>query len=252
MIKLFVTDLDGCISVPFRTPVWECITEIRKLNIRSSSESDIPPLSICSGRPYPYVEAVAQWLDVRLPVVFESGGMYDLNTNQFDQNGFFDDEAIEHVNELKEWMRETVIAEYPSGIMEFSKLMDAGFVHPDKEVIDQVLPTITDHVEANYPEFEVHHTDISVNIILSRNNKRAGIHKLCGTLDIEPEEAAYIGDSNGDIPALEIVGQSYAPANAKSYVKEIVDYPLELEATRAVLAAYRNIIQSNREEINGG
>ncbi len=250
MIKLFVTDLDGCISVPFQTPAWECITEIRNLNIKSSEDPSIPPLSICSGRPYPYVEAVAQWLDVRMPVVFESGGMYDLNSNQFDQNGFFDDEAVKHVNELKEWMRDTVISEFPSGIMEFSKLMDAGFVHPDKEVINKVLPTVTDHVSENYPEFEVHHTDISINIILSKNNKRAGIKKLCDKLGIEPGEVAYIGDSNGDIPALEVVGQSYAPANAKNYVREIVEFPLELEATEAVLDTYKRIIESNRARID--
>ncbi|MFH5831237.1 HAD-IIB family hydrolase [Halalkalibaculum sp. DA3122] len=247
MIKLFVTDLDGCVSIPFKTPVWECITEIRNLNIQSLEDSAIPPLSICSGRPYPYVEAVAQWLDVRLPVVFESGGMYDLNTNQFDQNGFFDDEALEHVNELKSWMQKTVISRFPSGIMEFSKMMDAGFVHPDQEVIEEVLPLITDYVEEHYPEFEVHHTDISVNIILSKNNKRAGIRKLSEKLGIKPEEVAYIGDSNGDIPALKIVGQSYAPVNAKSYVKDVVDFPLELEATEAVLETYRRIIRSNKE-----
>ncbi len=246
MIKLFVTDLDGCISIPFKTPVWDHITQIRNLNISSQDDEAVPPLSICSGRPYPYVEAVAQWLDVRLPVVFESGGMYDMNTNQFDQNGFFDDKALEHVNELKEWMRETVITRYPSGIMEFSKMMDAGFVHPKKEVIEEVLPEVEKYVSENYSEFEVHHTDISINIILSKNNKRAGIEKLSEKLGIKPEEVAYIGDSNGDIPALEIVGQSYAPVNAKSYVRDIVKYPLEEEATASVLKAYKMIIESNK------
>src|SRR5690625_6436425 len=68
MIKLFVTDLDGCISYPYRTPNWEAIQEIRDLNIASRSIPEIPPLTICTGRPHPYAEAVAQWLDVRLPL----------------------------------------------------------------------------------------------------------------------------------------------------------------------------------------
>src|SRR5690625_6841963 len=72
MIKLFVTDLDGCISYPYRTPNWDAIQEIRDLNIASRSNPEIPPLTICTGRPHPYAEAVAQWLDVRLPFVFES------------------------------------------------------------------------------------------------------------------------------------------------------------------------------------
>lgn len=248
MIKLFVTDLDGCISMPFQTPDWGCITQIRELNQQSLEDSTIPPLTICSGRPYPYVEAVAQWLDVRLPVIFESGGMYNLETNQFDQSGFFDDEMLEHVNELKQWMRSNIISRYPNGIMEFSKMMDAGFVHPEAEVIDEVLPEITRHVEEHYPEFEVHHTDISVNIILSKNNKKAGISKLSAHLDLDASEIAYIGDSKGDIPALEIVGRSFAPQNAKSYVKDVVDITIEEEATKAVHSAYNMLVKGNRDE----
>lgn len=247
MTKLFVTDLDGCVSIPFKTPNWQQVTHVRNLNIESIDDPTIPPLSICSGRPYPYVEAVAQWLDVRLPVIFESGGMYDLNTNEFDQNGFFDEEALEHVNDLKRWMRETVISKFPSGIMEFSKLMDAGFVHPDTEAIEEALPVVEQYVAENYSEFEVHHTDISINIILSRNNKKAGIQKLVDKLGIELDEVAYIGDSNGDIPALKVVGKSFAPSNAKPSVKEVVDYPMEEKATAAVLKAYKMVIDFNRE-----
>jgi hydroxymethylpyrimidine pyrophosphatase-like HAD family hydrolase len=76
LIRLFVLDIDGCISHPFKTPDWESISEIRELNIRSRQEAEIPALTLCTGRPLPYAEAVAQWLDIRLPFVFESALLY--------------------------------------------------------------------------------------------------------------------------------------------------------------------------------
>lgn len=246
MIKLFITDLDGCLSYPFEPPAWELLGSIRELNRKSLNDETIPPLSICSGRPLPYVEAVAQLLDVRVPVVFESGGMYELASNRIFQNGTFDEEAQESINTLKQWLRDVIITRFPDGMLEFTKMMDAGFVHPKAEAVKEAFPVIKKFVEERYPRFEVHRTDVSVNIILTENNKRAGIGKICHKLGIKPEEVAYIGDSGGDIPALEIVGRSFAPSNANVQVKEIVDEVISKEATRAVLEAYRRVIEMNR------
>jgi hydroxymethylpyrimidine pyrophosphatase-like HAD family hydrolase len=93
--------------------------------------------------------------------------------------------------------------------------------------------------------FEVHVTDVSVNVILKKTNKGQGIRNLCEKLNIGLDEVAYIGDSSGDIPGLEIVGKSYAPKNAKEYVKEIVDSVTQ-EATLGVLEVYEELIAANR------
>jgi hypothetical protein len=65
MIRLFVVDLDGCISFPFVTPDWEAINVIRDLNIASKHDPSIPPITICTGRPLPYAEAVAAYTTLR-------------------------------------------------------------------------------------------------------------------------------------------------------------------------------------------
>ena len=75
-IKVFVTDLDGCMTDPFETPNWDAYTQIRALQIQSELDPSIPPMSLCTGRPMPYAEAQAQFLGLRLPFVFESGGGY--------------------------------------------------------------------------------------------------------------------------------------------------------------------------------
>ena len=60
-ILLFVTDLDGCMTVPFETQHWPDYTQIRALQLQSQDDPSIPPMSICTGRPMPYAEAQAQF-----------------------------------------------------------------------------------------------------------------------------------------------------------------------------------------------
>ena len=72
-------DLDGCVTDPFKTPDWDAFTTLRSLNLQSLSNQLIPPLSICTGRPMPYAEAIAQVLGIRIPFIFGSGGgVYDV------------------------------------------------------------------------------------------------------------------------------------------------------------------------------
>jgi len=249
MIKLFITDIDGCLSRPFKTPDWDLLSQLRRLNEQSSNDMAVPPLSICSGRPFPYVEAVAQWLGVDQPVVFESAGIYELETNKIDFLPAFDDEAELQVEELKSWLREQIVPDYPGLIIEFTKRMDAGVIHLDSDVIDELYPKVVEHVTEHYPRFEVHYTDVSINIILAKNNKRNGILELCEVLDLDPQEVAYIGDSGGDIPGFKIVGRSFAPSNAAEAVQDEADIVVEGEVTEAVLMAYRQVIQDNRKTL---
>lgn len=245
MIKLFITDLDGCLAHPFETPDWEAITRIRELNHKSRDNEEIPPLTICSGRPFPYVEALAQWLSVEHPVLFESGGgMYRFEDNLLEWHPCFDEEARNSISEIKEWLETTVIRNYSGTIPEFSKFTDAGLVNPDPHKIARMHKEIEHFIGRNYPMFQVYDTDVSVNIILKEANKGAGIRFLCDKLGLDLSEVAYIGDSGGDIPALEIVGRAYAPVNAKDYTKAVV-HKVTGEATHGVLEAYEDIIASN-------
>lgn len=245
MIKLFITDLDGCIAHPFLSPDWEALSKVKELNRLSKEREEIPALTICSGRPFPYVEAIGQWLGVEAPMIFESGGgMYDIKTNEISWNPHFNAEAKQAVAEIKEWLESTLIKNYKGTYPEFAKYTDAGLVNPDASKIALMHEEVLNHLEGKYPMFEVHTTDVSVNIILKKANKGEGIRLLCDALGLELHEVAYIGDSGGDIPGLKIVGKSFAPINAKPYVKEVVDM-ITKETTNGVLEAYQHVIDYN-------
>lgn len=249
MIKLFITDLDGCITHPFLSPDWEAISKIKELSERSRDEEHIPALTICSGRPFPYVEAVGQWLNVDTPMVFESGGgIYDIKTNEIRWNPHFDKKAKKAVEEIKKWLTGTLIKNFKGTYPEFAKYTDAGLVNPDSSKVAIMHKEVINFVEDRYPMFEVHATDISVNIILSKANKGEGIRLLCKQLGLELSEVAYIGDSSGDIPGLDIVGKSYAPENGRTSVKNRVDKVVQ-KATRGVLEAYLDVIELNKANV---
>jgi hydroxymethylpyrimidine pyrophosphatase-like HAD family hydrolase len=191
---------------------------------------------------------VAQWLGIDNHVVFESAGVYKLSTNEIQLHPTFDEEAEKQVRELKQWLRKEIVPQHEGIIIEFTKKMDAGIIHLDTDVIKEIFPQVAEYVEEHYPLFEVHDTDVSINIILAENNKRTGIRQLCEIMDIEPHEVAYIGDSSGDIPGLQFVGKAYAPQNAAEAVKREAEV-LDSKVTEAVLEAYRQIIRDNRKKL---
>ncbi|MEO6837886.1 MAG: HAD-IIIA family hydrolase [Ginsengibacter sp.] len=55
------------------------------------------------------------------------------------------------------------------------------------------------------------------------SNKLEVASELCRTLNISLKEVAYIGDDLMDVELLRAVGLSGAPANAPTYIKEIVE-----------------------------
>lgn len=246
MIKLFITDLDGCVTDPFTTPDWGAFSKIRELNLESLNDASIPPLSICTGRPMPYAEAMAQVLGIELPFIFESGGgMYDVVKNDLIWNPCLNKEREDEILEIKEWGRKIITDKYPSSIPEFAKHTDIGFINPDTSIIEQIFKESQELVNTGFKAFEVHKTPVSVNIILKDANKGKGIKMLCDYLEFDLDEVAYIGDSSGDIPGLKIVKAPFTPSNATEATKKVAEV-LQESSTKGVLEAYKTIIKRNK------
>lgn len=248
MIKLFITDLDGCVTDPFTTPDWDAFSKIRELNLESENDLTIPPLSICTGRPMPYAEAMAQILGIKLPFIFESGGgMYDVVRNELIWTSALNQEKEEEIDEIKKWGRKIISEKYPTSIPEFAKHTDIGFINPDTSMIERIFQESIELVTEHFDSFEVHNTPVSVNIILKKANKGEGIKMLCKHLGYDLSEVAYIGDSSGDVPGLKIVGAPFAPNNAAKVAKDVAEV-VQGNSTNGVLEAYFKIIERNRAQ----
>jgi 3-deoxy-D-manno-octulosonate 8-phosphate phosphatase (KDO 8-P phosphatase) len=64
--------------------------------------------------------------------------------------------------------------------------------------------------------------------------------QLCKTLNISITDTAYIGDDFGDVELLKSVGFSCAPANAPSYIKNLVNYVTVLKGGEG---AFREFVE---------
>lgn len=249
MIKLFVTDLDGCVSYPFKTPDWDAINRLREINRKSgNSDGMIPPLTICTGRPFPYAEAVAQWLDVRLPFVFESAGLFHWDGFRIETALKDGENELEPIRTMRSWLEKEVLPDFPGSALEFTKMMDAGVVSPDEDVIDRIYERVMIRIKNEFPDLEVHTTEVSVNILMPGNDKLQGMKLLGASLGVDLQEMAYIGDSSGDVPALKHVKFPFSPKNARQIAKDHSEV-LPFETTRAVVEAYERVIKYNRSQV---
>ena len=76
LIRVIILDIDGCLNTGVHAPYdLEAIRTLRDLNADGRTSDTTPQLTLCSGRPQPYVAAMAQFLHLDLPALCEHGGL---------------------------------------------------------------------------------------------------------------------------------------------------------------------------------
>lgn len=283
MIEYFVSDVDGCLATPFQEPDWEALNQLRAYHQRARlerlthGESPYPLLSICTGRPLAYTEALTQWLGIRTSFVFESALLFDLEsyqvtgaathrgawiqtdissvhsiepTDDYELDNFSSlsqHPGVRDIHQVKEWFLQDVVPRYPEMSIEFAKILDAGLVCHNPELVDIVEKETEQYLkQQNLNHLEVHTTDVSINVLLGGNNKGLGLRLLANAFQTPLSQIAYIGDSSGDIPALDLVGRPFTPANARTIVRQQEGYHhLASQTTASVLEAYELCVKDN-------
>lgn len=251
MIKLFVTDIDGCLGMPYLPYDLEGMAALRRYAEEAGPPSEAssgPSLSICSGRPYPYVEALTQALGLTTPVLFESGGgLFDPVASRTTWSPQLTDEVEAKLETVRHWFA-TECVPGTALMIDHAKRTQAGVITPNPEEIVALRPEVERFVEDRVPGLHVFTTDNSVDVVPPGITKRHGIEWLADRLDLDLSEMAYIGDTDGDLEALAVVGRSFAPANAHGMVTEQVDYVTEGTVLDGTLEAYRSCRSLNQEE----
>jgi hydroxymethylpyrimidine pyrophosphatase-like HAD family hydrolase len=283
VIEYFVSDVDGCLATPFQEPDWEALSVLRKYHQRARHDrktkghSPYPLLSICTGRPLAYTEALTQWLGIRTSFVFESALVFDLESYQvtgaathrdawiqtdissvhsidprddYELDNFSSlsqHPGVRDIHQVKEWFLQDVVLRYPEMSIEFAKILDAGLVCHNPELVDIVEKETEQYLKhQNLNHLEVHTTDVSINVLLGGNNKGLGLRLLANAFQTPLSQIAYIGDSSGDIPALDLVGRPFTPANARTIVRQQEGYHhLASQTTASVLEAYELCVKDN-------
>jgi len=242
-VRVFACDIDGCLAavdhVAFDLGRLHAIAE---LNRASAHDPTVPALTLVTGRPHAYVDAVMQVLDVRLPASFENGA------------------GLATRIPYRAWLASAVAAGGPAiaAVTAALEARDDVFVQLGKVASLSVFPNDpawpVDDLSADLRALlarerlplEVDPSTGCVNLLLPGIDKASGLLELCAAVGVEPAEVAGIGDAIGDLAWLRACGVSFAPSNSVPDVRAAVTVALDLPDVAATLAAYESLIAANR------
>lgn len=250
MIRLFISDIDGCLATPFEAYQLEHWQEVAEAVSRGArTDNPWPGVTVCSGRPLPYVEAVSQALNLRNTALFESGGgQFHLPDGTVAWNPRFTGEMAAAMKDIRRWLVEECISGTKLDL-DYSKRTQAGVIGPDTPAVERLYPKVQAYVEERYSNLRVFSTSISIDVVPDTITKRQALDWLADETDILLEEMAFIGDTGGDLDALDAVGYSFAPQNAVPLVKERVTHVTESAEIEAVLEALEWCAEHNRVRV---
>lgn len=242
-IRVFACDIDGCLAaVDHGAFDLARLHAIAELNRASAHDATVPALTLVTGRPHAYVDAVMQALDVRLPASFENGA------------------GLATRIPYRAWLAPAVAAGGPAIAAVTAALEARGdvFVQMGKVASLSVFPNdlarpvedlsadLTALLARERLPLEVDPSTGCVNLLLPGIDKASGLRDLCAEVRVDPAEVAGIGDAIGDRTWLRACGVSFAPANAVPEVRSSVTRTLDLPDVAATLAAYEALIAANR------
>ena len=247
MTQLFLSDIDGCIAMPYEPWDLPRMAELAALleNARQGAAYH-PAFGLCTGRSYSYAEAVAQALGVTGPVLFESGaGWFDLQTAQVRWHDAFTDDVARSLTEVRRFMEEEIIAQEGRISTDYGKRAQAGLVGPTEAIVAPFLPAVRSFVGDRFPDLHVFETHVSIDVVPKALTKAEAMRWAARQSGLDAGALAFIGDTRGDVPAMEAVGLGFAPANAQDVAKAAADVVTSGAVLEGVIEAYRWCVARN-------
>ncbi len=246
MIRLFLADIDGCLSEPYRPFDLDGFQTLRQWSARAETDERVPKIGICSGRSYAYVEAVAQALGLRAPALFESGGgRFDLEAARITWSPALTPEVEHALDACRAFLLADVVPESETVSFDYGKRSQAGIVSPVVGECEAFLPAVERFVTDLGADLRPYHTPYSVDVVPAALTKVRALRWLAEADGLDLSEVAFIGDTNGDAPAIEATGLGFAPQNAAQPARAAADHVTQGSVLDGVLEAYRVCLHRN-------
>ena len=188
-----VTDIDGTITDAEGSLYLPAIQEIRRLE-----EAGIQ-VGLVSGRPYPMVRLLGEYLGTTGPLIAENGGA-----------GFF----LERDFFLGSRSTAEKALEALSGLISLEPTWDNRFRTTDYAINGGVdIQGLRKLVEEKSLELDIHVSSIMVHLATKGVTKRAGLEYCLQMVGMRSTEVAVAGDAESDTSLFEGFEKSIAPAN---------------------------------------
>ena len=224
-MKLIVLDCDGVISRGKARPFdMGLFARLADLNGRARRGEAVPAVTLNTGRPSPYVEAVMQAIDGWQPALYENGaGLYFPGTYQFETTPLLGSEQARDLRELVGRIDRAVVRSGKAYWQPGKTVCYTLYAHAPLSIGD-----IAGEVGSIVPEvsnrFKVAVAQEALNIYPAGIDKGTGLQWLAEVCGVGSDEMGGVGDTAADIDFLRLVGDSAAPSNAIEAVKAAVDY----------------------------
>ena len=247
MIRLVVVDVDGVLShgeaAPFDFAVLQRLAEF---NARARQDPAYPSITLCTGRPVPYVEVLMQAIHGRYPAVYENGaGLYIPEPYGFKWHPAITAESQARLTQLQAVLHNGLIA---GGLAYFQPGKSASLSLfprqgvPLGRVYDEAGRLAGDFGDV----FSVEEAATCVNVIMRGIDKAEGVRWLARETGILLSAMAGVGDSTSDMKFMQLLGWSGAPANAHESVKRIARYTSPYEDGPALVDILTRVLGSER------
>lgn len=233
---LIISDNDGCLVAEDTSPMdLESLALLAAHNRAAQERRDRPVLTVCSGRPQPFAEAMCRLLANRsVPCIAENGvWMYDPTDNRYEMDPAITAAHRAAVRDAAAWLE----AEFgPRGVSQQpGKAASISLYHADTEFLRSIGPRVREgFARRNWP-LRVSMTWFYINCDLAHVSKGTGLDRLLDRTGVPRERLMGIGDTLSDLPIRERVAFFACPANAHEQIKEVADYVSPLPEARGVV-----------------
>lgn len=239
---LVICDIDGCLAPEASLPMdVAALAKVAEHNRQAERAGDRPLVTVCTGRPQPFAEAICRFLhNTRVPSVAENGvWLYHPGTNAYVLDPTITPEHLEIVHQAERLVHDRYAAQGVT--LQPGKSASVTLYHPDPEHLKAICPEVRAEFERRGWPFRVSMTWLYINCDLAHVSKATGIQRLLEEVGIERGRVAGIGDTTSDVPLAQAVGLFACPANAQDEIKALAAYISPYAETAGVVDILRHL-----------
>ncbi|MBN2152080.1 MAG: HAD hydrolase family protein [Candidatus Lokiarchaeota archaeon] len=224
-IQCIYLDFDGVLSpaMPGDALDLDLLHLVRDLNQRSRAGGAAPFVAINSGRPESFIEAHTQAFDIKEYCVFENGaGIFRFPSNAIEMH--LDPRIPASIHD--DFLSMAKLVKEAFGLFrQPNKEYNLTYLFPENdERIEAVARYLEGHCKAQQMPYYVDHGINFINVIVAGTDKGTGLQLAAARGGFDLSRVAGVGDSDSDLPFLELCGVTACPSNGSPGLKARVDY----------------------------
>ncbi len=231
-----ICDIDGCLTPETSEAMdADALAELARWNRDAIREGDRPIVTLCSGRPEPFVEAMCRMIaNTRLPAIAENGvWLYHPDTNRYERDPGITHEHLDAVHALESWVHKELA---PRGVtVQPGKSCSVTLYHEDTAYLRSLVPMLQTACRVCAWPFRVSMTLLYINCDLEFVSKATAVRRWIAHTGIERKNLLAIGDTAGDLIVRDEVAWFACPGNAQDEVRARADFVAGGREIRGVL-----------------